>query len=201
MEEVEEAHSNNYPPSGDLDCSPVSSITTVPNTIDKLTLEIMCNKKKYNKILSKTDPKKFEEQREHLTKIRKYSSKILSLTERLMGSPDTQITNDIQDTFDIYIKACIRYYEMKEYENKHCLEGNKDSDEDVLFGHMDESEEESDTLENNAKSSEDRRYKHADGIGRVNSEDEDSNVEKYEEPLYTSFWGKSVKKLYPPKSK
>jgi hypothetical protein len=108
----------------------------------QITLELMCNKKKYNKVLEKTNPKKFEEQREHLTKIEKYSPKIMNLTEKLLGSPDTQITNEINNAFDEYSKICIRYFEMKEYENKFANhhEKEEEDDEDILFGRIDNEE-------------------------------------------------------------
>jgi hypothetical protein len=111
-------------------------------TFDQITLELMCNKKKYNKVLEKTNPKKFEEQREHLTKIEKYSSKIMKLTEQLLGSPNTQITNEINNAFEEYSKICIRYFEMKEYEKKFANHHEKEEDdEDVLFGKIDNDEE------------------------------------------------------------
>lgn len=131
--------------------------TSNPENIDKWTLEIMCNKKKYNKLLSKTNPALFEERREHFAKVQTYSSRILSLTEQMLGSPDTLVSNDIQEVFDPFVHACIRYLERKDYEEK-----ISSKDEEVLFGNMEERED---------------------------------------QPLYTStsFWGKSIKKLYPPK--
>lgn len=115
--------------------------------MDNITLELMCNKKNYNKILAKTNPKKFEERREHLTKVNKYSNKIKNLTEELLCSPDTQITNEVNTAFEEYSKICIRYFEMKEYENKHNTEKENVDDDEILFGNMDnEVENEVDTI-------------------------------------------------------
>lgn len=107
---------------------------------DNITLELMCNKKIYNKVLERTNPKKFEERREHLTKLEKYSNKIMNLTEQLLCSPNTQITNEINNAFGEYSKICIRYFEMKEYEKKYdntVNEYENEDDEDILFGKID----------------------------------------------------------------
>jgi hypothetical protein len=112
----------------------------LPSKIDKLTLEIMSNKKKYNKILSKTDPQEFQKRQDKKNKIQLFSPRILSLTETLLDSPDTQITNDIHEIFDTYVEACIRYFEMKDYEKKYSYEG-REEDDDVLFGKMDDNNE------------------------------------------------------------
>lgn len=103
---------------------------------DNITLELMCNKKIYNKVLEKTNPKKFQERKEQITKLEKYSYKIMELTEQLIGSPDTQITNEINNAFEEYSKICIRYFEMKEYEEK-CSSNKDHDDDDTLFCKID----------------------------------------------------------------
>ena len=108
------------------------------SSFDQITLELMCNKKKYNKIIEKTNPKKFEENREQTIKLNKYSDKIMNITNQLLDSPDTQITNEINNAFEEYSRICIRYFEMKEYENKY---NHESEDEDILFGNIDDSYE------------------------------------------------------------
>lgn len=115
-------------------------------SFDQLTLELMCNKKKYNKIIEKTNPKKFEENREQLLKLNKYSKKIMNITKELLDSPDTQITNEINNAFEEYSKICIRYFEMKEYENKFNNE-IESQDEDMLFDKIDDSYENTEKLD------------------------------------------------------
>ena len=106
------------------------------SSFDQITLELMCNKKKYNKIIEKTNPKKFEENREQTIKLNKYSNKIMNITNQLLESPEIQITNEINNAFEEYSKICIRYFEMKEYESKY----NHDSeDKDMMFDKIDDS--------------------------------------------------------------
>ena len=107
-------------------------------SFDQITLELMCNKKKYNKIIEKTNPKKFEENREQTNKLNKYSDKIMNITNQLLESPEIQITNEINNAFEEYSKICIRYFEMKEYENKYNRESE---DEDMMFDKIDDSYE------------------------------------------------------------
>lgn len=131
--------------SSSLELNPNATSPRGDSTFDQLTLELMCNKKKYNKIIEKTNPKKFEENREQLIKLNKYSNKIMNLTKQILDYPDIQITNEINNAFEEYSRVCIRYFEMKEYENKYNNEREfHDEDEDMLFYKMDESYENND---------------------------------------------------------
>lgn len=117
--------------------------------IDKLTLSIMCNKKQYNKYLSKTDTKKYEEYREHGRKLKKYSHKIIDITNEYLCSQDKQVTNELDEAFQNYAKSCIKYLEMKELENrrtKGSYENDADDDE-VLFGSMDVEDADSEEID------------------------------------------------------
>lgn len=156
----------------------MENITT--NNFDKITIELMCNRKQYSKILSKTNPKKFEETREHLTKIKNYSTNIMNLTEELLNNPDTQITNEINNAFEEYSKICIRYFEMKEYENKYNPYDNG-KDEDILFNETLMSH--SSTLEFNASDSS------ATPLHLQN------NIDNTLPMISKSFWGKSINKI------
>jgi hypothetical protein len=108
--------------------------------IDKITLQFLTSKAQYNKYLSTSDPKKFEEQQTHLGKIAKYSNVIMSMTEEYCANPNKQRTNEMDEAFNNYVRTCIKYLEMKEMEGSCDHEyGNRDveieNDEDeVLFG-------------------------------------------------------------------
>lgn len=126
----------------------MDSSDNLPSTsnaeIDKWTLELLINKSQYSKYLSKTDPSKYKKHQEHLMKIELYLEKIMELTHDLLENPEKQVTTDINSSFEEYIKTCIHYFEMKEYEEK-CSqsenqgeeEDDKDND-DMMFGKIDE---------------------------------------------------------------
>jgi hypothetical protein len=85
--------------------------TTKTMDLDKFTLELLMNKTNYKKYIEKTDPKKFDERQNFLTRVRKYRGRILSLTEDYLENPDIQVTLDMNEAFDDYMKSVIRYLE------------------------------------------------------------------------------------------
>jgi hypothetical protein len=112
--------------------------TTKPITnefIDKVTLELLMNKNHYSRYLSQTDPKKHKEHLDYLEKIRKYRSKISNTTNDLLNIQDYQITTEVNEAYDNYIRTLIRHFECKEMENSEEL----NQDEDMLFGNINES--------------------------------------------------------------
>jgi len=102
--------------------------------VDKVTLELLMNKNHYNRYLSQTDPKKHQEHLNHLEKIRKYRSKIMNTTTDFLNNPDHQVTTEVNDAFDHYVRTLIRHYECKEME----FPEESNQDEDTLFGNMEE---------------------------------------------------------------
>jgi hypothetical protein len=105
--------------------------------VDKLTLEFLTNKSQYNKYLSKSDPKKYEEHMDHYRKINKYKDQIMQITNDYCNNPNTQITTHLDDMFNDYVRSCIQYFEMKELENVD--DSSSAADEDTLFLNIDDS--------------------------------------------------------------
>jgi hypothetical protein len=105
--------------------------------VDKLTLEFLTNKSQYNKYLSKSDPKKYEEHMDHYRKINKYKDQIMQITNDYCNNPNTQITTHLDDMFNDYVRSCIQYFEMKELENVD--DSSNTADEDTLFLNIDDS--------------------------------------------------------------
>jgi hypothetical protein len=101
--------------------------------IDKLTLELLINKNQYNKYLSKTDPHKYQEHQEHLTKIRKYKGRIMAMTSDLLDDPNCQINNEINEQMDVFVRCCIRYLEIQDRWHGESPFNQSSADEDVLF--------------------------------------------------------------------
>jgi len=103
--------------------------------IDKLTLELLTNKRCYHRYLYKTDPKQYNEHQLYLKKIQKYKKRITDMTLNFLENPDIQINYEMNEMFSIYSKTFIKYFEMKELEkNGGCYETNDaDSDSDILF--------------------------------------------------------------------
>ena len=116
--------------------------TVTTTEIDQLTLSLLMNKNHYRKYVSQTNPEQHAVENQRITDNRKYRSRILDLTSRLLDSPDTQITTDVDQIFVAYTKRLVQYFKMQDIEKQNqshngCYEKD-DEDEDVLFGNMDE---------------------------------------------------------------
>jgi hypothetical protein len=96
----------------------------INNHINQITLDFLMNQSQYKKYVAKNDPTKHIENEEHLQKICKYKHRISNITNDLLDNPETMITLDVSQSFDRYVRTLIRYFEMKDLENK---------DDDVLF--------------------------------------------------------------------
>jgi hypothetical protein len=112
--------------------------------VDKVTLELLMNKNHYNRYLSQSDPKKHQEHLEHLDKIKEYKGWIINMTNDFLNNPNHQVTTEVNDAFDSYVRTLVRHFEIKKMENEGHSEGKKygengaNSDEDILFGSMQE---------------------------------------------------------------
>jgi hypothetical protein len=111
--------------------------------VDKITLELLMNKNHYRRYIAKTDPNQYDEMQEHLQTVSKHRNSILQITTDLLNNPNKQITTEVNEIFDAYVKTLIRHFKMKELEttNPYNKNQNQDQDEDVLFGQMDETSE------------------------------------------------------------
>ena len=113
-------------------------------SIDKLTMELMMNKAHYQKYLAKTNPDKFIETQEHINKIVKYKHRISNLMNELLDDScksniSAKYTNDINDSFDQFMRTCMKYFELKELEQNSGGGGGgrpDDEDDETLFGGM-----------------------------------------------------------------
>lgn len=122
--------------------------------IDALSLQLMCSKGKYNKYLSKENPKEYLEKKAHSDKIKKYSNKILKIINKYLLEENPQITNDLDDAFEYFSKECIKYIEIEKINketNGGCYE--EDYQEEVLFQEPREDSENSDSDGNEEESS------------------------------------------------
>jgi len=103
--------------------------------IDKMTMELLMNRSKYNKYIAKNDPKKYDDQQKESDKIRRYAHRIASLTEELLQDPHKPIQHDINECFMNYVKTCIYHFETTDYDQKGVKDSYEkdDDDEDTMF--------------------------------------------------------------------
>mgnify|MGYP003691418725 FL=1 len=118
----------------------VETMTENNDYINNITMNFLMNKSQHKKFISTEDPAQYEREQKHIRSLRKHKNEIMDLTRRLICEPDTQITTDVNESFNDYTRTLLRYLKMKEIENKGY---NNNSDDDMLFGNVDESDDDS----------------------------------------------------------
>lgn len=107
--------------------------------INNITMNFLMNKSQHKKYISEEDPARYEREQKHIRTLKKHKNEIIELTRRLICEPDTQITTDVNESFNDYTRTLLRYLKMKDIEKKGY---DNDSDNETLFGNIDESDEE-----------------------------------------------------------
>lgn len=107
--------------------------------VDQVTLELLVNKSQYHKLVSKNNPEEGHKIQSHYNEITKYKDIILELTEELLTNRYKNVSTEVNDLFDGYVKAVINHYKMKEIESKNNY--NKYDEVDTMFDRMHEEPE------------------------------------------------------------
>lgn len=114
-----------------------SSNNSTNEFIDDITLQFLTNKSQYNKYLSNYDKEKFNEINEFKKKINENREKILEITNIYMDNPDTDISIELYEAFEIYMKASIKHIEFKNLEKSNAYNYDKNEEVDTIFENVD----------------------------------------------------------------
>ena len=117
----------------EVETNSASVVTHNNEMIDKVTLELLMNKSHYKRYIANTDPTKHAEMVKHNALITKYKYKIMNITNEMLSDPSKQITTNVNEEFNGYVKTLIQHFQMKELEN---TSNERADEEDVLFGNM-----------------------------------------------------------------
>tara|TARA_B100001175_G_scaffold64325_1_gene52501 strand:+ start:5785 stop:6222 length:438 start_codon:yes stop_codon:yes gene_type:complete len=116
---------------------------------DKLNMEMLMNKKQYQKYLSKTDPDKHKVHLEFLKSVKKHKYEILKLTNQFLDNPNTDFNLSVNEMFETYAKSLIEFIEIKKLDqqtNGGCYENDYQDDENEAFDkEQDDDENEDET--------------------------------------------------------
>lgn len=143
------------------------------NDIDALTLKLLTSKKKYNTYLGTVEPDKAAEIRKYCDAIHAKKDRIRALFDKYMEDPETQITNELDDSVECCLKELLRHLETRDREKK---SARNDYDEKG-----DSEEEEFNDF-------------NIDAFKKTSDEDECDETFEEEKPKKEkqSFWGKGV---------
>lgn len=136
------------------------------NDIDALTLKLLTSKKKYNTYLETVEPDNGAKIRGYCDAVKTNKDRIKVIIAKYLDDPETQITNELDDSVESCLKELLRHLEAHDRESK---SARNDYDE------QDEEEEES--FEE-----------------REESEEMDNSEDKANKPQKQSYWGNNVKR-------
>ena len=116
---------------------PNDELTAKQKQIDKMTLELLVNKRQYRKYLEKHNTAEYEEKENNFTRFDKYKRQIGTLMQDLLndysvsGNSAHLGNTEIQDIFEAFIQKTTYFFESKEHET-HSF-GYHEDDPDTLF--------------------------------------------------------------------
>lgn len=126
------------------------------NDIDALTLKLLTSKKKYNTYLETVEPDNGSKIREYCNAVKTNKDRIKVLLAKYLDDPETQITNELDDSVESCLKELLRHLEARDRESKSARNDYDEQDEETSEGREDEFEESEESFE---ESSEDKANK------------------------------------------
>lgn len=124
---------------------PNEEVTIKQKQIDKMTLELLVNKRQYRKYLEKHNTAEYEHKQDSFMQFCKYKKQIGMLMQDLLndysvsGNSVHLGNTEIQEIFEAFILKSTYFFESKEHESNSF--GFSDDDEDTLFGSIVENDE------------------------------------------------------------
>jgi hypothetical protein len=114
------------------------------NDIDALTLKLLTSKKKYNTYLETVEPDNGSKIREYCNAVKTNKDRIKVLLAKYLDDPETQITNELDDSVESCLKELLRHLEARDRESKSARNDYDEQDEEEeeeSFEEREESEE------------------------------------------------------------
>ena len=114
------------------------------NDIDALTLKLLTSKKKYNTYLETVEPDNGAKIRGYCDAVKTNKDRIKVLLAKYLDDPETQITNELDDSVESCLKELLRHLEARDRESKSARNDYDEQDEEEeeeSFEEREESEE------------------------------------------------------------
>ncbi len=100
------------------------------NDIDALTLKLLTSKKKYNTYLETVEPDNGAKIREYCNAVKTNKDRIKVLLAKYLDDPETQITNELDDSVESCLKELLRHLEARDRESKSASYDYDEQDDD-----------------------------------------------------------------------
>ena len=121
------------------------------NDIDALTLKLLTSKKKYNTYLETVEPDNGAKIRGYCDAVKTNKDRIKVLLAKYLDDPETQITNELDDSVESCLKELLRHLEARDRESKSARNDYDEQDEETSEGREDEFEESEESFEESSK--------------------------------------------------
>ena len=145
------------------------------NDIDALTLKLLTSKKKYNTYLETVEPDNGAKIRGYCNAVKTNKDRIKVLLAKYLDDPETQITNELDDSVESCLKELLRHLEARDRESKSARND------------YDETSDGSDSCEATKEQDEEEEEE-------TSYEDDKSEIEGEERLKQQSYWGNNVKR-------
>mgnify|MGYP006203658915 CR=1 FL=1 len=112
--------------------------------VDKITMELLMSKTKYNKYLETKDPENYEKKMLYKKEVSKYRTVIQDIFNEEYNNISTEMNGrsaEMKCSFDNFLKECIRYIKMKELELGSSFGSNNYQEDETIFEKCDEIEQ------------------------------------------------------------
>ena len=107
--------------------------------INKITLECFINKNCKDKYLKNHDKAKYDEINHRFNNIQNNREKILHLFTQYLDNKNFQVNTTLDELFQNFVKAYFQHMDFINTENNNkYFDYNKEDDDDVLFGTINE---------------------------------------------------------------
>lgn len=107
--------------------------------INKITLECFINKNCKDKYLKNHDKAKYDEINDRFNNIQNNREKILHLFTQYLDNKNFQVNTTLDELFQNFVKAYFQHMDFINTENNNkYFDYNKEEDDDVLFGTINE---------------------------------------------------------------
>lgn len=100
------------------------------NDIDALTLKLLTSKKKYNTYLETVEPDNGAKIRGYCDAVKTNKDRIKVLLAKYLDDPETQITNELDDSVESCLKELLRHLEARDRESKSARNDYDEQDEE-----------------------------------------------------------------------
>lgn len=104
--------------------SPCAQDVINSNNLDKLTLELLMNKRQYRKYIEKHNPDEYTKKQADYDRLMKYKPQIAHFIQELLndysisGNSEHLGNLDIQDSFQALLNSCVYFFETRDYDNR-----------------------------------------------------------------------------------